>query len=59
MPENSLDLQIFEFSSILGFNLKLPKSEVPELQTGQSSFSRLHKFDHQHQRLITLRILKH
>jgi hypothetical protein len=28
--QNTLDLQIFEFSSFLGFALKLPKSDVLE-----------------------------
>jgi hypothetical protein len=30
MPQNTLDLQIFEFSSFLDFNQKLPKSDVLE-----------------------------
>jgi hypothetical protein len=28
--QNTLDLQIFEFSSFLGFALKLPKLDSPE-----------------------------
>jgi hypothetical protein len=30
MPQNTFDLQIFELSSFLGFNLKLPKPDYPE-----------------------------
>jgi hypothetical protein len=48
MPQNTLDLQIFEFSSFLGFNLKLPKLDYPEYETGTSDFLSLVKFDHQH-----------
>jgi hypothetical protein len=33
MPQNTLDLQIFEFSSFLGFVLKLLKPDGPELET--------------------------
>jgi hypothetical protein len=31
--QNILDLQIFEFSSFIGFALKLSKPDVPEWQT--------------------------
>jgi hypothetical protein len=30
MPQNTLDLQIFEFSSFLGFTLKLIKPDGPK-----------------------------
>jgi hypothetical protein len=36
MPQNTLDLQIFEFSSFLDFILKLSKSDGPEQETGLS-----------------------
>jgi hypothetical protein len=48
MPQNTLDLQIFKFSSFLGFTLKLPKLNVPEWETKLSGFFRLIKFSHQY-----------
>jgi hypothetical protein len=32
--QSTLDRQIFKFSSILDFAMKLPKPDVPEWQTG-------------------------
>jgi hypothetical protein len=46
MLQTLLDLQSFKFSLFFDLNLKLPKSDTPIWQTGQSVFSSLAKFGH-------------
>jgi hypothetical protein len=48
MIQTLLDLQIFKFILFFDLVLKLPKLDTPVWQTGQSSFSSLAKFGHQH-----------
>jgi hypothetical protein len=44
--QNTLDFQIFKFSSLLGFTLKQLKPNSPEWETGYSGVFRLVKFGH-------------